>query len=314
LDGLPKYALLTYQKAGSQWVKDVVFGKETLRAVPGALLCGPSDHRYRLEWWSGQPSLTCSGPFYNVSYEEWTAWSRPSDRALHVYRDPRDRLISWVFSMSYSHPTTPIVEALRAPLCSLDLRDRISLAIVITGQAGIWMTRSWLNPPEPRNFYSVSFERLIEEPAREYGAIFAYFGWDVSSELIDDVLAAQSFEARSGGRVRGETNELSHYRRGIAGDWRTYFDRNLGKLFEENYPRALVDLGYESDVDWFETLPEAIDTRALDESAFIARDDLLHAEIERLRGRNEALEAGFAAQVGLLQEYQRIAGAAARHS
>jgi len=307
---LPRYALLTYMEAASLWVKSVVFDERTLTAVPGTMLDGPASETDRLRAWSESDGGTCSGPFYNVPYEEWAAWSRPEDRALHVYRDPRDRLISWVCSMSYSHRTYSIAGAMRTPLCSLDLRDRISVGIVATAPA-IWMSRTWLNPPEPRNFFSVSFEALVEHPAREFAAIFESFEWTIPSAVLDDVLARRSFEVFSGARARGETNVMHHYRRGVSGNWKNYFDRELGRLFEENYPRALIDMGYETSETWFETLPEANEVLERDESAIAPTDDVVLADIDHLRRRNEALETGFAAQSRLLAEYQAIAGAIA---
>jgi hypothetical protein len=60
----------------------------------------------------------------------------------------------------------------------------------------------------------------------------------------------QSFERLSGGRARGEEDMDSHYRKGIAGDWRNYFTDPVKDAFKERWGQLLVATGYERDLNW----------------------------------------------------------------
>lgn len=67
-----------------------------------------------------------------------------------------------------------------------------------------------------------------------------------------------SFEKMTG-RKPGDAEQLSKARKGIVGDWRSYFTRRDGRLFHELTGNWLIDLGYEEDPTWFEKLPESLD-------------------------------------------------------
>ncbi len=58
------------------------------------------------------------------------------------------------------------------------------------------------------------------------------------------LLADYSFE-RLAGRRRGEEDPFSHYRKGVAGDWRSYFDRSLERKLAELTDDVVARLGYE---------------------------------------------------------------------
>ena len=42
----------------------------------------------------------------------------------------------------------------------------------------------------------------------------------------------------------------SHFRKGVAGDWKNYFDDKVKSVFKDAYGHILVATGYESDMDW----------------------------------------------------------------
>ena len=67
-----------------------------------------------------------------------------------------------------------------------------------------------------------------------------------------------SFEKMTG-RKPGDADQLSKARKGIVGDWRSYFTRRDGSLFQELTGNKLIELGYETDQKWFESLPETLD-------------------------------------------------------
>ena len=44
-------------------------------------------------------------------------------------------------------------------------------------------------------------------------------------------------------------------RKGIVGDWKNYFSREAGEVFDRHCGDVMVRLGYEADRDWWTALP-----------------------------------------------------------
>ena len=62
-----------------------------------------------------------------------------------------------------------------------------------------------------------------------------------------------SFESKSG-RKPGQEKKDSFLRKGVVGDWRNYFNEECVIAFknekERRWNRLLVEMGYESSLDW----------------------------------------------------------------
>ena len=58
------------------------------------------------------------------------------------------------------------------------------------------------------------------------------------------------FETKTAGRKEGEEDVTSHYRKGVAGDWRNHFTQAHVDEFKTRYGDLLVRLGYEQSADW----------------------------------------------------------------
>jgi hypothetical protein len=51
-------------------------------------------------------------------------------------------------------------------------------------------------------------------------------------------------------RDPGEEKKSSFLRKGIAGDWRNYFNKETRAVFQEYAGKELIRLGYEKDDSW----------------------------------------------------------------
>jgi hypothetical protein len=51
--------------------------------------------------------------------------------------------------------------------------------------------------------------------------------------------------ARLAGRERGDEDPTSFFRKGVAGDWKTYFAERDERVFDEEAGELLATLGYE---------------------------------------------------------------------
>jgi len=63
-------------------------------------------------------------------------------------------------------------------------------------------------------------------------------------------VAAHTFESLSGGRTPGQEDRTAEWRKGVVGDWRTYFTEETKERFKAMAGELLVELGYERGTGW----------------------------------------------------------------
>ena len=162
-----------------------------------------------------------------------------------LYRDLRDVAVSHYFYVRRTpwHPEyedyveSDTEEALLHFGCTL-LPDFVD-----------WM-RSWQERRDPDLSLELRYEDLLDDTESEFKAVASHFGLDDSPPTIKRIVAEHRFETMSDGRSRGEADEHSFARKGVAGDWRTHFTDRTKDLFKRHAGQALIDFGYESDLDW----------------------------------------------------------------
>jgi hypothetical protein len=216
------------------------------------------------------------GPIYDCSREHWDASAPAGGKAIVVLRDPRDRIISWVWSMSHGHSPDRHNNLQRELLHSISPRARVLVGLFEFTRIARHF-RSWLIGSRNNRLLISRYERLVADPIGEFGTILGFMDSEVPRSTLTRVLDRLSFAARSG-RAPGEENVSSHYRKGVVGDWSNYFDRALGRHFEQRHAGLLRQGGWEQRDDWFESLPEAIDWG--EEQADIPMDAMRQAGLE----------------------------------
>ncbi len=75
----------------------------------------------------------------------------------------------------------------------------------------------------PAVLHLIKYEALLADFAGEAARMFDFIGTDPARTDIAAIAGATSFAALSGGRVGGESDPRSFFRKGIAGDWRNVF-------------------------------------------------------------------------------------------
>jgi hypothetical protein len=246
---------ITFHKCGSQWVRDVLTSPE-IEARSGLTLDGRSNNLL-FQPWPDQAPGTFLGPLYNVTPGQWIAQRSPNDRAIVVLRDPRDRLISWVYSVAYSHVPGPAVQLVRDLIGPMDMRRRILLGIFEFARIAQHF-EEWSQFQDDHQTLVTTYEKIVEGQEGEFRRMVDFLGWNVPDEALKSAVERRSFAKRSG-RQRGEEDRFSHYRKGVPGDWEHYFDRSMGQRWEELAPGLLQKLGYEKTDTWFEDLPETVE-------------------------------------------------------
>jgi hypothetical protein len=207
-------------------------------------------------------------------------------RAFHVIRDPRDLIVSGYFSHRVSHETDglPRLQAHREALLAVPLNEGLLLEMEFSKvsllQMGDW---DYADPA----VLELKMEDLTDRPYEGFIQIFhhldlltesdpvraihqarvwtrrvmnrlshrRHFGGlarsiPATGELVLAAVYAERFEAQTGGRQRGVEDVASHYRKGVAGDWRNYFTPQHVDAFQAHYGDLLVRLGYEETENW----------------------------------------------------------------
>ncbi len=177
-------------------------------------------------------------------------------RAIHVVRDPRDLLVSAYYAHAYSHPTDswPQLDRLRPVLRAAPLETGLLLELDFCSNVFDDMA-TW--PDQWPGILRIHFEELVASPWPRLREAFAHLGFldQLAETELREIADRHDFEHLSGGRQPGETDPSSHYRRGVAGDWREFLTPAVRRAFEHRYGRLLRQYDYERDDGWVDPLP-----------------------------------------------------------
>ena len=171
-----------------------------------------------------------------IDYPTFEALPKPGPyKAFFILRDPRDITCSFYYSIKNSHTAIVPIPALRKKLVTTSKQEGIRLVIDTIEQWGLFdAQRSWLNiSSETRNARHIKilyYEDLAEENHAFLQSLFHYMEIDIPETTIAKLYKRQRFEVHSGGRPHGMENQQSHYRKGVAGDWRNNFSSATRKI------------------------------------------------------------------------------------
>lgn len=104
----------------------------------------------------------------------------------------------------------------------------------------------------------ITYEAMQADFQQQLATIFDAIGAAASAEIARVCASEATFEKMSGRSAGADDQPTAKARKGIIGDWRNYFTRTDGQLFDRLTGDTLVELGYESNRDWFRNLPETL--------------------------------------------------------
>ena len=164
---------------------------------------------------------------------------------LIMYRDLRDVAVSHVFYVQRTpwHPEHPDYNGL-----SIEEGLR-HFGQTLLPEFVDWI-RSWHANRNPERSLVVRYEDLLNDTVATFSNVARLFGLPDDPDMIESIVEAHRFENLSGGRDRGEGSGDSFFRKGVSGDWQNHFTPELKTLYKEEAGEALIDFGYESNLDW----------------------------------------------------------------
>ena len=251
--------LVTHHKCGTVWMQQVVAGLKRLLGYPIVGL-----------WSDKQRSnIPETGPAFLVNWNGWLPsdlWQRNDFAVLHLIRDPRDVLLS---GCQYHHVAPKKGEAfLHTPREDLGgktyqthLRDIDSyqdkLLFEMREKHAVTVAEMLQFPKNHEFVYELRYEALINDT--ELGEMRAAFQhWKLDAKSTNDALDIvwetslfgefKDFEARPQ-QVR------SHVFSGAARRWQSELPQAVGKIYAQEFGDALIELGYETDRTWVDSLP-----------------------------------------------------------
>lgn len=231
---------ITHWKAGSQWVWAVLKAAQPDRIVPGK--DSPS-------WFFKDPIVP--GGIYTPVYATYEQFLQvvpkgQNQRSFALMRDPRDAAVSWYFSLRYSHPVGyDTVSESRQKLQQLEKEEGLAMVIRQQVRDVINMQRSWIDA----GLKIFRYEDLLADQHGVFSQIFAHCELAIPRAKQRKIINRFSFRRRTWWRF-GRENVRSHFRKGVAGDWKNHFTDELKKLFKTEYGEALARAGYEKDDRW----------------------------------------------------------------
>lgn len=278
---------ITLKKCGSQWVRDVLIAPELLPYSnrPYAGVSVDIDGMTKLD----VPEQTFGGPIYNMTMQDWEQWRKPNDQAIVVLRDPRDRLVSNLFSILFSHRPDTHVNLTRKIIHRFNsLHEQLEFMMFqMSYGTTVRMYNSWAGQ-QTSSALVLTYEELIQNQYIAFRKITDWLGWKVPEDVLQGVIQRLSFEKKTGRRP-GEVDKFSHLRSGTANDWQHYFNRSLGQLWESLFPGLLRKSGYEQSDDWWQSLNEQV-LSDVNNNAKDSQEELIYALETRLKHHQTELD------------------------
>ena len=242
------------QKSGSQWFKkifnDKIFWNEFKLAIHSPMENFIIDNPKLLQRLNYLPQDALISPLY-IRFNDFNNFDKPDNfRAFFVARDPRDLIISNYFSLKYSHdPYHPYILKMRKHLNSISQSDGIT-ELIQSFTPGIYQTlNGWLTQ-KSENIRLIKFEDIFGVAQfKFFKELLNHCGIGLNDDDISMLLKKYSFKNISG-RSQGIEDKKKHYRKGVHGDWKHYFNDKQKKIFKELSHDLLIIYGYEQNYDW----------------------------------------------------------------
>lgn len=198
------------------------------------------------------PQNVIVSPIY-IDFQNYLTIPKPERfKTFFIARDPRDVVVSWYFSVRYSHRPVGRISEHREVLNDMPVSEGLLYSIDYLDEYGLFgALRSWADAPaKDPNVLLIRFEDMTAPSNLEvFRKVFSHCDIQMPDKVLSQLLDDHSFEKLSG-RKRGEEDQHTHYRKGVAGDWQNHFDDAITERFKAVTNNLVVQLAYEKDSAW----------------------------------------------------------------
>lgn len=228
------------QKTGSQWIREIFSDPEIVRRT--GLRIHP-----QLRYEMGQfkktfPRFTFIPGLY-IPYPLYKEIKKPDRyKTIYVIRDPRDIVVSWYYSMKYTHELMGTVSEHRRNLRQLNEAEGVTYCIEHLQWKFSFVRTWWYNQTDP-DVHLVKFEELISNPLAEWVKIFEHCEIEINIGTLQEVLSRYTKDKMRKRDLKRQAGRLSHYRKGKKG-WKDLFTETHVERFKCINGDLVKELGY----------------------------------------------------------------------
>ena len=230
------------QKTASQWIRPIlddpiIFDYTGMKMVPYAKLGLKIFEKSTIF-----PKNTIATHLY-LDYETYQNIPKfKKYKTFFVTRDPRDCVVSWYFSAKYSHKLVHPIPEMRADLLKLDTNQGLKYIIDTINSFGYFDAQiSWAKSGEKVFKYeqiSIDYKEFLRQ-------LFEFLDIKLDTQSFETLCEKHSFKNITRGREQGSEDKYSHFRKGIVGDWKNYFDEEIESYFYDTTKDLVKILGYD---------------------------------------------------------------------
>ena len=190
------------------------------------------------------PKRTVGTHLY-IDYPTYTSILKPEKyKTFFILRDPRDIVVSWYFSVFYSHPENKIISDIRQKLKRLSSSEGLKYSIAYLEENGLFEgQKSWAKRGG-QQLKVFKYEELAKDNLSFLNQLFAFLEINIPQEKITILYEKHQFSKYSGGRSQGVEDLQAHYRKGFPGDWKSHFDSSTKTYFQKVTKDLLGQLNY----------------------------------------------------------------------
>lgn len=244
------------QKTGSQWIKAILSDELVLKKT------GMSVYTYHkhLPNKGGEtrkltertfdkpfPENCMLSPLY-MDYSSYLSIPKPTYyRTFCMIRDPRDIIVSWYFSVKYTHALMGKIPEHRERLNKISLEEGLIYCLEYLYGYGLFEAlKSWVKEPgDDLHIKLFRFEDTVDVNQRYsvFADLFSHCCIPITRREIKNLMKKYSFNQMQQ-KTKKSKQGISHYRKGVPGDWQEYFNERVNDVFKKHLGNLVKELGY----------------------------------------------------------------------
>lgn len=242
-----QYHVCTFHKCASNWTRRLFREAAALNKF-NVWVNKPNDSPVNQPIERGASGTICI--YRNGSRRDFLEKAADGERVVLCVRDPKDVVVSqyWSWKGTHRKNNATLLEA-REILNTLSTKEGLMHLIENRLVRFPEEVKRWTDHTQDSQVYIMRYENLLTSFCETYADALEFLGLPHPPENeLELVREKYSFNSLAG-RDPGKENVQSHYRKGVAGDWKSYFDKDISAVFDREYGRLCDALGYARALD-----------------------------------------------------------------